>query len=172
MGRPDVLDLTRPPMRGEHDRTAVAPRTPSPSADTGTPGHNPASASAQFEQSPTTNPQVTALPARSTLESGRRPFLVALLTLDGTVAPGWARANGIEAYSLAEVAAHPVVLAVVAQAVEKANSQLARVQQIKYWRLLPVEWTADSEELTPTLKLKRRVVYAKYADIIDALYAQ
>jgi long-chain acyl-CoA synthetase len=102
----------------------------------------------------------------------RRPFLVALLTLDGTVAPGWARANGIEAYSLAEVAAHPVVLAVVAQAVEKANSQLARVQQIKYWRLLPVEWTADSEELTPTLKLKRRVVYAKYADIIDALYAE
>ena len=46
----------------------------------------------------------------------------------------------------------------------------ARVQQVKRWRLLPVEWTAESEELTPTLKLKRRVVHTKYADIIDTLY--
>ena len=58
----------------------------------------------------------------------------------------------------------------MAAAVSAANSRLARVQQVKSWRLLPVEWTAQSEELTPTLKLKRRVVHAKYADIIDALY--
>jgi long-chain acyl-CoA synthetase len=101
----------------------------------------------------------------------RRPYLVALLTLDGTVAPGWARVRGIEAESLAELAAHPVVLAAAGEAVQEANSRLARVQQVKYWRLLPVEWTAESEELTPTLKLKRRVVHAKYADIIDALYS-
>jgi long-chain acyl-CoA synthetase len=54
--------------------------------------------------------------------------------------------------------------------VAAANQHLARVQQVKKWRLLPVEWTAESEELTPTLKLKRRVVHAKYADVIDALY--
>jgi long-chain acyl-CoA synthetase len=42
---------------------------------------------------------------------------------------------------------------------------------VKRWRLLPVEWTADTEELTPTLKLKRRIVHAKYADDIDLLYA-
>ena len=42
---------------------------------------------------------------------------------------------------------------------------------LKRWRLLPVEWTAESEELTPTFKLRRRVVHAKYADVIDALYA-
>jgi long-chain acyl-CoA synthetase len=63
------------------------------------------------------------------------------------------------------------VLAAVAEAVAVANQQLARVQQVKRWRLLPVEWTAESEELTPTLKLKRRVVHAKYADDIDTLYA-
>ena len=57
------------------------------------------------------------------------------------------------------------------QGVAAANSRLARVQQVKYWELLPVEWTAESEELTPTLKLKRRVVHAKYADVIDRLYA-
>ena len=101
----------------------------------------------------------------------RRRYVVALLTLDGDVAPAWARARGIEASSLAELAEQPAVLDAVGEAVAAANERLARVQQVKRWQLLPVEWTAESEELTPTLKLKRRVVHAKYADVIDALYA-
>lgn len=100
----------------------------------------------------------------------RRPYLVAILTLDGGVAPAWAKARGIEADSLAELAANPEVLAEVSRSVADANAKLARVQQVKYWELLPVEWTPESEELTPTFKLKRRVVHAKYADVIDALY--
>jgi long-chain acyl-CoA synthetase len=100
-----------------------------------------------------------------------RPYVVALLTLDGDVAPAWARARGIEADSLAALATNEVVLAEVEQAVSAANERLARVQQVKRWRLLPVEWTADTEELTPTLKLKRRIVHAKYSDDIDSLYA-
>ena len=101
----------------------------------------------------------------------RRPYVMALLTLNGDVAPAWARARGIQASSLAELAGEPAVLAAVAEAVADANERLARVQQVKRWRLLPVEWTAESEELTPTFKLRRRVVHAKYADVIDALYA-
>jgi long-chain acyl-CoA synthetase len=101
----------------------------------------------------------------------RRPYVVALLTLDGEVAPAWARARGIEAASLAELAQRPEVQEEVAAAVAAANAKLARVQQVKYWQLLPVEWTAESEELTPTLKLKRRIVHAKYADVIDSLYS-
>src|SRR5215469_4139940 len=89
----------------------------------------------------------------------RRKFVVALLTLDGEVAPPWARARGIEASSLAELADNPVVVEAVGEAVSAANARLARVQQVKRWRLLPVEWTAESEELTPTLKLKRRVIH-------------
>ena len=100
----------------------------------------------------------------------RRPYVVALLTLDAEVAPAWAGARGIEAGSLAELAQNPVLLAEIEEAVAAANQQLARVQQVKRWRLLPVEWTAESEELTPTLKLKRRVVHAKYSDDIDTLY--
>src|SRR6266487_1324601 len=100
-----------------------------------------------------------------------RPYVVALLTLDGEVAPAWAKAHGVEAASLPELAVHPVVLAAVGEAVSAANERLAGVQQVKRWRLLPVEWTADTEELTPTLKLKRRIVHAKYADDIDGLYA-
>jgi len=94
-----------------------------------------------------------------------------ILTLDSGVAPAWAKARGIEASSLAELATNDVVRAEVGQAVAAANAKLARVQQGKYWELLPVEWTAESEELTPTFKLKRRVVHAKYADVIDGLYA-
>jgi long-subunit acyl-CoA synthetase (AMP-forming) len=100
-----------------------------------------------------------------------RPYVVALLTLDGEVAPAWAKARGVEAGSLAALATHPAVLAEVGEAVSAANERLAGAQQVKRWRLLPVEWTADTEELTPTLKLKRRIVHAKYANDIDGLYA-
>jgi long-chain acyl-CoA synthetase len=64
------------------------------------------------------------------------------------------------------------VLQAVGEAVAAANEHLARVQQVKRWRLLPVEWTAESEELTPTFKLKRRIIHNKYADVIDSLYAE
>ena len=101
----------------------------------------------------------------------RRPYLVALLTLDPEMAAAWARGRGLTAASLTELAGHPDVLAEIGAAVAAANERLARVQQVKAWRLLPAEWTADSEELTPTLKLKRRVIQAKYADAIDSLYS-
>ncbi|TQS29676.1 long-chain fatty acid--CoA ligase [Microbispora sp. KK1-11] len=100
----------------------------------------------------------------------RRPYPVAILTLDGEVAPEWARARGIAFGSLADLAAHPDVLKEVEAAVESANRKLARVQQVKRWRLLPVEWTAETAELTPSLKLKRRVVHARYAEVIEELY--
>jgi long-chain acyl-CoA synthetase len=101
----------------------------------------------------------------------RRPYLVALLTLDGEAAPAWARARGVTAGSLAALAEDPQVLGEVAAGVAAANERLARVQQVKRWRLLSAEWTAETGELTPTLKLKRRVVHARYADVINALYA-
>ncbi len=100
-----------------------------------------------------------------------RNYVVALLTLDGEVAPAWARASGVEAGSLAGLASDPVVLEAVGAAVAAANEHLARVQQVKRWHLLPVEWTPEGEELTPTFKLKRRIIHHKYADVIDSLYA-
>ena len=101
-----------------------------------------------------------------------QPYVVALLALDGEVAPAWAKARGIEAGSLAELAAHPTVIEAAGAAVAAANKHLARVQQVKHWQLLPDEWTPESEELTPTLKLKRRIIHRKYADVIDSLYAK
>jgi long-chain acyl-CoA synthetase len=100
----------------------------------------------------------------------RRKYVVALLTLDGDAAAAWARAHGLDAADVASLAGHPDVLAEIETAVASANARLARVQQVKRWRLLPAEWTPQSGEITPTLKLKRRVIYTRYADVIGELY--
>jgi long-chain acyl-CoA synthetase len=99
-----------------------------------------------------------------------RPYVVALIVLDHELAPGWAARNGLAGDDLAALAGHEQVLAEVQLAVEAANQRLARIEQVKRFEILPVEWTAESEELTPTLKLRRRIIHAKYAERIEALY--
>jgi len=101
-----------------------------------------------------------------------KPYVVAILTLDPDVAPIIGTKLGIEDTSLAALATHPAILGAVGQAVEGANTRLSRPEQVKKWKLLPVEWTAESAELTPTLKLKRRVVHSNYAEVLDELYAE
>jgi long-chain acyl-CoA synthetase len=100
-----------------------------------------------------------------------RPYVVAILTLDPDIAPVVAGRLGLEYADLAELARRPEILGIVGQAVDQANERLSRPEQVKKWTLLPVEWTAESAELTPTLKLKRRVVHSNYAEAIDELYA-
>ena len=99
-----------------------------------------------------------------------RPYVVAILTLDGEVAPVIAESMGLEFNDLAELAQHPQILGMAQAAVDAANERLSRPEQVKAFELLPTEWTAESEELTPTLKLKRRVVNTKYSDVLDRLY--
>ncbi|MCU1459401.1 MAG: Long-chain-fatty-acid--CoA ligase [Actinomycetia bacterium] len=101
----------------------------------------------------------------------QRPYLVALLVLDPEIAPGWAARNGLGGKSLAGLADDPAVVAEVQRGVDRVNAQVARVEQIKRFKLLGDEWLPDSEELTPTMKLKRRGVLTKYADEIAALYS-
>ena len=101
----------------------------------------------------------------------RRPYVTALVVLDQETAPGWARAHGIQFSSTADLASDPQLLAEVQKGVDYANGQVSRHEQIKKFRILPVEWTAESEELTPTLKMRRRVVNQKYSDRIEEMYA-
>jgi long-subunit acyl-CoA synthetase (AMP-forming) len=89
-----------------------------------------------------------------------RPYNVALITLDPDVAPAFVEQNGEDA-----------VLAEVERGVTAANDQLARVEQIKRFKVLPVEWEPGGEELTPTMKLKRKPIAQKYAAEIEALYS-
>jgi long-subunit acyl-CoA synthetase (AMP-forming) len=99
-----------------------------------------------------------------------RAYLTALIVLDGQVAPAWASARGIAAHSVAELASHPEVRSEVERTVSALNERVSRVENIRRWTILPAEWTAVSEELTPTLKLKRRVILDKYAPAITEMY--
>jgi long-chain acyl-CoA synthetase len=101
----------------------------------------------------------------------RRPYVTALIVLDEETAPRWARAHGLGEVSVASLAADPVVREEIAAAVAVANEKLARPEQVKTFRVLPTVWSPVSGELTPTLKLRRRVVQQRYADAIDQLYA-
>ncbi|MFE0192834.1 AMP-dependent synthetase/ligase [Streptomyces sp. NPDC058989] len=98
-----------------------------------------------------------------------RSYLVALLVLDGELAPAWAARRGIEG-TLRELAGHPEVRAEVERAVATANSRLNRTEQVKKFSLLSEEWGPESGELTPSLKLRRRIIAAKYGQILDGLY--
>jgi long-chain acyl-CoA synthetase len=100
-----------------------------------------------------------------------RPYVTALIVLDDEIAPGWAATNGVEgAGTLEALAAHEKVRAEIERAVESANSRLARVEQIKRYHVITRVWTPESGELTPTLKLKRRVINDRYGDAIAGLY--
>ena len=100
-----------------------------------------------------------------------RPYNVALLVLDPDVCAQWAQEHGLPDAAAAVLAQDPGVHAEVAGGVEIANSQLSRVEQIKRFTILPVDWGPGGEELTPTMKLKRKPIHAKYTPEIDALYA-
>jgi long-chain acyl-CoA synthetase len=100
-----------------------------------------------------------------------RNFISVLVVLDPQVAPAWAKTRGIAAATMAELAADPAVVAEVRRALTTANTHLSRVEQFKRFTILPGEWSPESEELTPTMKLKRRVIYSKYQPQIEAMYA-
>jgi long-subunit acyl-CoA synthetase (AMP-forming) len=100
----------------------------------------------------------------------RRPYNTALVVLDPDFAPQWAAQHGIGDRALEELAHEPQMLAAVQQAVDAANRHLARVEQIKKFTILPGDWPPGGDELTPTMKLKRRPIAAKYEGEIDAMY--
>ena len=101
----------------------------------------------------------------------RRPFNVALLVLDPDASAAFARGHGLGDASPAAMVRCTEVLAEVQAGVDRANERLSRVEQIKRYTVLPVDWPPAGDELTPTMKLKRKPIAAKYQAEIDALYA-
>jgi long-subunit acyl-CoA synthetase (AMP-forming) len=101
----------------------------------------------------------------------RRNYVTALLTLDASSLGSATAAAGSPARSAIEAALCPVFRAFVEREVEKVNTGLARYETIKRFLILPSEFTIDGGELTPTLKLKRRIVARKYAAEIERLYS-
>ena len=100
-----------------------------------------------------------------------RPYNVALILLDPDYAPVWAANNGIGSLSLEQMGEDETVVATVEAALVQANRRLARVEQIKKFKIIPGDWWPGGDELTPTMKLKRRPIAVRYAAEIEALYA-
>ena len=101
---------------------------------------------------------------------GRR-YNTALIVLDADFAPQWAAKQGIGDAAFEDLASEEPVIAAVRSAIEQANERLSRVEQIKNFTIVPGDWLPGGDELTPTMKLKRRPIEAKYEAEIDAMYA-
>jgi long-subunit acyl-CoA synthetase (AMP-forming) len=100
-----------------------------------------------------------------------RPYNTALIVLDADYAPQWAAQQGLASATLEELAHDEQAIAAVHAAVDEANKHLARVEQIKKLTIVPGDWLPGGDELTPTMKLKRTPIAAKYQPEIEAMYA-
>ncbi|HKU44229.1 MAG TPA: AMP-dependent synthetase/ligase [Polyangiales bacterium] len=101
----------------------------------------------------------------------RRPYVSALIVLDPDVAKAWAVSRGIQDTRLATLCVHRELVAEVEAGLERVMASFGRIERVKRLAILPNDWLPDSDELTPTAKLKRRAIHAKYKAEIEALYA-
>jgi long-subunit acyl-CoA synthetase (AMP-forming) len=100
----------------------------------------------------------------------RRPYNVALLVLDPDALSAFAARHDLDAEALGSLGAAETLISAMAEAVGRANERLSRVEQIKKFKILDEDWLPGGDELTPTMKLKRKPIAEKYADEIEALY--
>ena len=100
----------------------------------------------------------------------RKPYPVALITLDAEEIVPWAGEQGLPT-DVAELAEHDEIRKLIQAELDAVNDRYAQVEQIKRFKILHRDFTLESGELTPSLKLKRNVIYANYAEHFDELYA-
>jgi long-chain acyl-CoA synthetase len=110
------------------------------------------------------------LVAQACAVGDKQPYVAALVVLDPEVAPAWARQRAIEFDTIADLAERPEVKAAIEEALTEVMAPFSNAERVKKFTILPDEWMPDSDELTPTMKLKRRGVHAKYDADIEALY--
>jgi long-chain acyl-CoA synthetase len=100
-----------------------------------------------------------------------QPFIAALVTIDGDALPGWRERNGKPAGDgAADLVDDPDLRAEIGNAVAEANKAVSRAEQIREFRILPVDFTEAGGEMTPTMKVKRAVVTKTFADDIASIY--
>jgi len=109
--------------------------------------------------------------AQAALVGDRHKFIAALISPNFPVLETWANHEGISASSRADLVAHPRVIAMFGEIVQIVNGTLANFETLKRFRVVAEEWTQESGELTPSMKLKRRVLNQRYAAVIGELYA-
>jgi len=125
-------------------------------------------APAQLEDPIRANPIISQV----VVAGDQKPFVSALITLDGEMLPTWLANNGVEEeLSLSDAARHPVVLAEVQRAIDAANERVSRAESIRKFHILPVELTEATGHLTPKMSIKRQVILTDFRAEIEALYA-
>jgi long-chain acyl-CoA synthetase len=110
------------------------------------------------------------LVAQTALVGDKHKFISALISPNFVALEEWARQHNINAGSRADLVVHNRIVALYAEIVREVNGTLANFETLKRFRVLPDEWTQESGELTPSMKLKRRVLTQKYAAVIAELY--
>ncbi len=113
----------------------------------------------------------SVLVAQAALVGDKHKFISALICPNFTALEDWARHHGVDVSDRVSLVADSRVVALYGEVVREANGSLANFETIKRFRVVAEEWTQDSGELTPSMKLKRRVITGRYAAEIDALYA-
>jgi long-chain acyl-CoA synthetase len=108
--------------------------------------------------------------SQAVMHGDRRPFPVALITLDPEEILDWARARGLPE-DIAALSREPLVHELIQGELDRVNANYARVEQIKRFFILDHDLSLETGELTPTLKVKRNVINDRYAGEFDALYA-
>jgi long-chain acyl-CoA synthetase len=101
----------------------------------------------------------------------KRKFISALVTLDPEAMPAWAEEKKISYGDISELAENPEVVKLIGNEIEDRNRQLASFETVKTFRILPRDLSIEDGDLTPTLKIKRKIVLGKYADLVEQLYA-
>ncbi len=115
--------------------------------------------------------KVSLLVAQVALIGDRHKFISALISPNFVALEDWAKRHGVHAKSRAELVADSRVIARYAEIVREVNGSLANFETLKRFRVVDDEWSIDTGELTPSMKLKRRVITAQYAEAIAELYA-
>jgi long-chain acyl-CoA synthetase len=98
-----------------------------------------------------------------------QPFIGALVTIDPESFPAWAAAHG-KTGTIADLVDDPDLVAAIESAVDDANQAVSKAESIRKFTILPVDWTEEAGQLTPSLKLKRNVVMREFRAEVDALY--
>ena len=100
-----------------------------------------------------------------------KPFVSALVTLDPEGVDNWRSERGLPALAAGDAVSDPEILAAVQEAVDHANLLVSKAESIRSFAILPVEWTVEGGQLTPSLKLKRSVVMKEFAGEVEKIYA-
>ena len=101
----------------------------------------------------------------------KRPFLVALMMIDHENVERYAQDHSIPFSNFLSLCRRPEIQELIQAEIDKVNAKFARVEQVKKFRLIEQKLSPEDEELTPTMKLKRKLVNEKYRDLIESMYA-